>query len=174
MRDVDADLALHAVRLPRGDVAVGRARVDEAVVVAVVPHVLAAAEARHVAEHLQDGPQRRSCARRGSHPADAASRSREARAAAERPACAGRTSRSCTGAWVRSILGGRRRARRPMSGGAWRPRCRYPRGRRGPRRRGSSAATSTGCKRTAVYWPYLSAIHFTAPGALGYSSIESR
>ena len=52
-RDVDADGALDAVLVPLDHVAVGGARLDEAVVVAAVAGALAAAEARHVAQDLR-------------------------------------------------------------------------------------------------------------------------
>ena len=52
-RDVEADLADHAVRFPLGRLAGGVARAHEAVVVPAMAAALAAAEARHVLQHFR-------------------------------------------------------------------------------------------------------------------------
>src|SRR6266545_7793099 len=49
-RDVDADLASDAVLVPLQHVAVFGARAAEAILVALMPHVLAAAKARDIAQ----------------------------------------------------------------------------------------------------------------------------
>ena len=65
VRDVDADRAFDAVLVPRQDVAVFSALLDEAVVVGAVARALAAAETRNVAEDL--GMVRREPVGRGNH-----------------------------------------------------------------------------------------------------------
>jgi hypothetical protein len=52
-RDIQADRSTHAVRFPRGGLACRVPRLDEAIIVADVPALLASAEARHVMQNIR-------------------------------------------------------------------------------------------------------------------------